>query len=82
MFKRVGVFIGVDQMGADVILDHFGHQSGHGATRARDELHDLFAFGLALERALDRFHLPPETAHAGEQLLLFTNGMGHGPKVA
>ena len=82
MFSASGMFIGVDQMRADVILDHFGHQSGQGSTGARDELHDLFAFGLTLERALDRFHLPPETAHAGEQLLLFTNGVGHGANVA
>jgi hypothetical protein len=51
-------------MCADVILDDFGHQTGDGPPRSGDEMHDLFAASFAIERALYRFDLAPDTAHA------------------
>jgi hypothetical protein len=73
--QRVRVLLDIDEMCADVILDHFGHQSGHGAVGARDEMHDLFAVGLTIERPLDGFDLPSETAKTGKQLLPVLNRM-------
>ncbi len=76
------MFLGVDQMGADVVFDDFRHQAGHGAAHAGDQVHDLFAAGFAVERALDRLDLAADAAHAGQQLLLFADGMGHGGVIA
>jgi hypothetical protein len=40
-------------------------------------VHHLFATGLAIERPLDSLNLSPNAANARQQLLFFTNGMGH-----
>jgi hypothetical protein len=41
-------------------------------------VHDALASRFFGERALDRFDLAAEAANAGEQLLLFSDGMGLG----
>jgi hypothetical protein len=64
-------------MGAHMILDDLGHQTGRGPSHAGDEMHDLFAPGLALERPLDGFDLPSDTAHARQQLLFIADSMCH-----
>jgi hypothetical protein len=64
-------------MGADVVLDDFGHQAGHRAARAGEQVHDLFAAGLAVEGTLDGLDLTADAADAGQELLLFTDGVGH-----
>ena len=75
--QRPGMLLGIDEMRPHVILDHLGHQTGHGAARAGDQMHDLFAAGLAVERALDGLDLAPDAAHARQQLVFFADGMGH-----
>jgi hypothetical protein len=62
--QSVGMLFGINEMCADVILDNFGHQTGDGPPRSGDEMHDLFAASFAIERALYRFDLAPDTAHA------------------
>jgi hypothetical protein len=62
--QSVGMLFGINEMCADVILDDFGHQTGDGPPRSGDEMHDLFAASFAIERALYRFDLAPDTAHA------------------
>ena len=82
MFSAPGCFVAVDEMRADVVFDHLRHQPGHGAARAGDQVHDLLAAGLAIERALDGLDLAADAAHAREEFLLFADGMGHGWNVA
>jgi hypothetical protein len=71
------MFLGIDQMRAHMILDHLGHQAGHGAAGASQQVHDLFAASFTVEGALDGFHLAPEAAYAGQQFLPFPDRMGH-----
>ena len=71
------MFLGVDQMCAHMILDDLGHQPGRRPSHAGDEMHDLLAAGLALERALDGFDLPSDPAHARQQLLFIADRMCH-----
>ena len=65
-------------MRAHVILDDLGHQTGHGAAHAGDQVHDLFAAGLAVERPLDGLDLASDAADARQQLLFFADGVRHG----
>jgi hypothetical protein len=52
----------VDEVLAHMILDHFGHQSGHGAAGPGNEMHHLLTGSLAIERPLDRLDLAPNDA--------------------
>ena len=60
------VFLGIDEVRADVVLHHHGHQAGGGAAHAGDEVHNLLAARLRLERTLDGLDLPADAAHARE----------------
>ena len=64
----------------EVILDHLRHKPSHSAACARDQVHDLIAPSLIVERALNSLDLAPDAAHARQQLLLLTNGVCHGKK--
>jgi len=73
--QSVGMLFGINEMCADVIFDDFGHQTGDGTPRSGYEMHDLFAASLAVECAFDGFDLASDAAHAGQQLVLFTDGV-------
>ncbi len=60
---------------ANVVFHHLCHEAVHGAARGGDELQNLGAFDLALERALDRFNLAAQAAHTIEELTLFSDGV-------
>src|ERR1700688_502911 len=82
LIRRIGVEraripLGVDEVGADVVLDHFGHQAGDAAANAGDHMHDALAFGFFVQRPLDRLDLAANAADPGEQLFLFSDGMCH-----
>ena len=69
LIRRVGVEraripLGVDEVGADMVLDHFGHQAGDAAANAGDHMHDALAFGLVSQGALDRLYLAADAADA------------------
>ena len=66
--KRIGISGGIDQMGADVTLDHLHQQAGDRATAPGDLMHDLRAACLAVERALNGFDLPANAAHPVQKL--------------
>ena len=44
---------------------------------AGDQVHDLVAIGLALQRALDRLDLPLDATDARQELLPLANCVGH-----
>ena len=69
------MLLGIDEMRAHVVLDDLGHQTGCGPSHSGDEMHDLFAASLAVECAFDGFDLASDAAHAGQQLVLFTDGV-------
>src|SRR5215831_18035454 len=75
---RVGLARRVDHMKPDVVLHHLGHQAVHGAADGCNHLQDVGAADLSFERTLDRLNLPADASHAGEQLILFANGVNHG----
>ena len=43
------MFIRIDQMRVHVVFDDLGHETRHGAARARYEVHDLLARRLSLK---------------------------------
>jgi hypothetical protein len=82
VFRGVGAFSvgmgrGIDQMHADVVLDHLAHQAVDGSAGGRDELQDVATAELLLQCTLDRFDLPANTPHAVYELGFLSDGMGH-----
>src|SRR5665213_146475 len=82
VFRRVLVqsprmFVRVDEMCAHMILNHLGHETGHGAARAGDEMHHLVTSRFSVEGALDSLDLALDAAHARQQLIFSLDGMGH-----
>jgi hypothetical protein len=62
---------------ADMILHHLAHKAVDGAANGRDELQDVGAPDLLIERALDRLDLAPDTPNTLQQLVLLTYRMTH-----
>jgi hypothetical protein len=75
--QRARILLGIDQMGTDVVFDHFGHQAGDPASNAGDHMHDALASGFFGQRSLDRFDLTANSANAREQLFLFPDRVRH-----
>jgi len=71
------MFLSIDQMVSNVVLDDFRHETGHRAAHTSDEMQNLLAASLAFEGTLNRLDLALHPAHAAQQLLLFTDGVGH-----
>lgn len=69
---------GVHEVVADVILDDFGLEAGHGGAGAGEEVHDPLAAGLGFEGALDGLDLAADAADAGDEFLAVAEGVGHG----
>ena len=47
----------VNQMGVDMILDHLDHEAGETTPRTGNQVHNLFATGLAFQSPFNRFDL-------------------------
>jgi hypothetical protein len=73
--ERIRIFVGIDKMSAYVVFDHLGHEPGKRSARPGDEMQNLVAIGLAIERSFDRFDLPLDATDAGQELLFFMNGV-------
>ena len=65
-----------------MLLDNNRHQPSHRAPRRGKQVHNLLAPHLTLKRTLDGFDLPSDAPGARQQLLFFTDGMGHTPELA
>src|SRR3984885_15365730 len=76
--KRARTPLGVDEMGADMVLDHLRHQAGNAAAYARDHVHDALASCLFGQRPLDCFDLAANAADPGKQFLLLSDRVCHG----
>src|SRR3954468_18208666 len=50
--ERIRILFRINQMGADMILDHLRHQPGDGATNPGNHVHDPVTPHLAFEGAL------------------------------
>jgi hypothetical protein len=61
----------IDDMFADMVLDHLRDQSVEGAPARGDLLQHRCALGLHLHRALNSFQLATDASDPGQQLLLF-----------
>jgi hypothetical protein len=75
--RALGLMARLDQVRANVILDHLGHQSVDGAAGAGDELQHVGAADLLVERPFDGFDLSANAPDAIEQLGFFTNRVTH-----
>src|ERR1700759_1461277 len=75
--KCARVLLHVDQVCADMILNHFCHQPRYRPSHSSDQVHDLFTASLAIERTLDGLDLTSEAADSRKQLFLLTNSMRH-----
>ena len=64
-------------MAADVVVQHFNHEAVHGATSGGDELQDVGAGTLSIERALDGLDLPADPANPLHQLVFAAKRVGH-----
>ena len=60
----------VDQVCADVILNHFRHQPRYRPPHPRDQVHDLFTANLAIERTLDCLDLTSDATDPCKELFL------------
>src|SRR2546430_9327338 len=63
---------------ADVILDDFRQQAAHGAAARGQQLHDLAAIRVPVERPLDRLELSAQAAQPVDQLGPVADGVRHG----
>jgi len=67
----------VDQVCADMVLNHFRHQPRYRSPYPRDQVHDQFTARLAIERTLDGLYLASDATDPCKELFLFTNSMRH-----
>ena len=61
----------------DVILHQLGHQAIGGSADRYNELHDLRASHLGLQRALDRLHLTTQATNTVQQLAFLFDRVAH-----
>lgn len=80
--ERAWILLGIDQMGPNVVLDHFSHQTGDASAYAGDHVHDAFAFGFLSQRTLDRLDLTFDPTDAAKEFFLFPEGMAHYAYIA
>jgi len=73
----VGIALRSHDVETNVVFHHLRHEAVHGAAGRGDELQNLSALDLALERPLDRLDLAAQATDAIKKLGLFTNGVGH-----
>src|SRR6516225_11717614 len=64
-------------MTPDVVLNHFRHQAVHRPPDRGDDLQHVGTAYFGFKRPLYCFDLPPNAAHAGEELGFFTYGVRH-----
>lgn len=67
----------IDEMLANMILDHFGDESVHRPTTGGGLLQDAGTLLLLLNRSLDRLDLAPDPLQTIEQLRLLSLNMRH-----
>ncbi len=48
-----------------------------GTAHSGDQVHHLFAASFVFERPIDGLDLAPDAADAGQEFLLFSDGVGH-----
>ncbi|MBB5407466.1 hypothetical protein HDG34_001398 [Paraburkholderia sp. HC6.4b] len=72
---RLFVDFGIDEMRADMLLEHYRQQAIHRAATTGYLLQDVDASTLFLKRPLDGFDLPLDAADPVEKLLFLTNGV-------
>ena len=76
--RIVGCGFRLDHVLADMVLDDFRDEAVERAAASGRLLQYPRAFGIRLDRALDRREQLEQPLEAVEQLLLFIGDMGHG----
>ena len=82
LVERSRMFIRIDQMQVHVVFDDLGHETRHGAARARYEVRDLLARRLSLKSTFYALNLSPKSTNACQQLFLIANRMTHFQSIA
>jgi hypothetical protein len=75
VIRRRGV--GIENMKANVTLDHLGHQSIHSASASGNVVQYLGAFRLIVQRPFNCLYLASNSSDAIEQLLFFLGSVSH-----
>lgn len=60
------ILLGINEMGPNVVLDHFRHQTGDASADAGDHVHDAFTLSFLSQRTLDRLDLAFDPTNAGK----------------
>jgi len=68
---------GIQNVKADVPLDHLGHQSVHGASASGNVMQNIGTLSFLLERSCDRLYLASDSPNSIEQLLFLFNRVSH-----
>src|SRR5712691_1251374 len=75
---RVGLPGRINDVHADVVLHHLGHQAVDRATGGGDETQHFRTAHFRVQRAFDGLHLAANAAYAMQQLGLLGNRVSHG----
>jgi hypothetical protein len=73
----LGLQCGINQMHADMIFDHFAHQTVDCTPGSGDELQDVGTADFLVKRPLDSLDLPANAPHAVQELGLLSDSVGH-----
>lgn len=74
----LNVILGRQDVAANMVFHHLGHQSVDGSSHGRNELQYVGAPDFLIERPLYCFHLSTDAANSTQQLRFFANGVRHG----
>jgi hypothetical protein len=73
----IGVQRRISHMQSNVVSENLAHQAIHGAAHRSDELEDIRAADLSIDRAFDRIDLAADAPHAGEELRFLSSSVSH-----
>ena len=75
------ILLGIDEMRMNVPFDDFSHQSRERTANPCDEVHDLAAHSVAVQRPFNTFNLAFDPTHARQKFLFVANCMGHAASI-
>src|SRR5262249_1571278 len=74
---HIGFAYRIDDVRANMIFHHFGHQPVDGPTCSGDQLQHVSTTDFLVERPLDSFDLSADASHTVQQFGFFTNSVTH-----
>jgi hypothetical protein len=75
--EGIWVLFSIDEMAAHMIFNDFSHKACHRTARAGNQMQDLIAAGLAIQRAFNRLNLPSNSTNPPQELLFLVDCVTH-----